>query len=167
MTVRQEGAKGAQAQTATASATDGLLTRDAILRADDTVYEIVPVPEWGGSVRVKSLSGFERDRFEASLVVATRKKGPRAMGSAATGNSAQGGDDELDLSNIRAKMVAATVVDLHGNLVFTEKDVEALGKKSSAALTRVFVVARRLSKFTSDDIEELVGNSDGTPAADT
>jgi len=40
-----------------------LLTRDEILKAEDIQYETVPVPEWapGGTVRVKTLSGEERD----------------------------------------------------------------------------------------------------------
>jgi len=44
-----------------------LLTKDAILAAEDAVFEDVHVSEWGGTVRVKALSGLERDRFEALI----------------------------------------------------------------------------------------------------
>jgi hypothetical protein len=42
--------------------------------------------------------------------------------------------------------------------------VEALGKKSAAALNRVFEVAQRLSGITDDDVEELAKNSVGGPS---
>lgn len=39
----------------------GLLTSaNAILQSDDFRYEEIEVPEWGGSLRLKSLSGTER-----------------------------------------------------------------------------------------------------------
>jgi hypothetical protein len=42
------------------------LTRDAILQAPDLQGEDVAVPEWGGTVRVRGLSGAQRDAYEAS-----------------------------------------------------------------------------------------------------
>jgi len=118
-----------------------LLTREAILQAQDLPYEDVAVPEWGGVVRVRALTGAERDRFEASIVEQRGKGGPR-----------------LNTQNIRAKLVALTVVDEHGNRIFTDDDVEALGRKSAAALNRVFEVAQRLSGLTQADMEELEKN---------
>jgi len=37
-----------------------LLTKELIVATDDTVYDTVSVPEWGGEVGVRSLSGGER-----------------------------------------------------------------------------------------------------------
>ena len=37
------------------------LTAEAITAAQDPAHEDVHVPEWGGWVRVKALSGAERD----------------------------------------------------------------------------------------------------------
>ncbi len=45
----------------------GLLTKDDILGADDLATEDVEVPEWGGCVRVRALTGTERDAFEAAM----------------------------------------------------------------------------------------------------
>ena len=42
-----------------------LLTKDAILQAQDSKLEKLEVPEWGGHVFIKSMSGTERDNFEA------------------------------------------------------------------------------------------------------
>jgi len=43
------------------------LNKEQILRADDLKTEEVDVPEWGGSVRVRVLTGTERDAFESSI----------------------------------------------------------------------------------------------------
>lgn len=114
-----------------------LLSRDAILSANDTPSEIVDVPEWGGSVRVMAMSGTERDKFEASLV---------------------GKGNKPNLDNFRAKLAATCIVDENGERMFAEKDIAALGKKSAAALDRVASAAQRVSGMSQDDVEELAGN---------
>ena len=116
------------------------LTRDAILKAHDLPTEDVEVPEWGGVVRVRGLTGAERDAFEQSIV------------------EQRGKNTRMNLRNIRAKLVALTVVDEEGNRVFSDEDAEALGKKSAAALDRVFAAAQRLSGLRPEDVEELAGN---------
>ena len=122
-----------------------LLSRDDILAADDRPIERVPVPEWGGDVCVRSLSGAERDRWEQRFL----KNAPRAR--PVKGNP---------YDNIRASLCALAICDESGKRLFTsEKDVEALGKKSAAALNRVFDVARRLNGLSDDDVEELAKNS--------
>lgn len=118
-----------------------LLTREQILGVADLGHEDVDVPEWGGSVRVGMLTGMERDAFEQEIVTRQGKK------------------VQMNLANVRAKLVARCVVDEEGQLVFSEKDVTALGRKSALALNRVFAVAQRLNGLTEQDIEELAGNS--------
>ena len=39
----------------------GLLSKEQILAAEDLPHKDVPVPEWKGTVRVRALTGFERD----------------------------------------------------------------------------------------------------------
>lgn len=119
-----------------------LLTRDQILAAEDLPSEIVAVPEWGGSVRVRGLTGAERDRFESSIVEFKGRKVQR-----------------VQLENFRARLVFLTVVDAEGKRLFTSKnDVARLGEKSAAALARVFNKAQELSGITPADIEELTKN---------
>ena len=126
-----------------------LLTKSAILAADDLKTEDVDVPEWGGTVRVCAFSGRERDAFEASLV------------------RGDGKDRKVDLTNMRARLVALTVVDDSGQKVFTQDDVDLLGAKSGAALDRVFSVAQKLNGLSGADVEELTKNSSGAPSADS
>lgn len=116
----------------------GYLTRDQILGVPDIMREDVDVPEWGGTVCVKGLSGTERDAFEASMV---------------------GRNGAMKLDNIRAKLVSLAVVDPDtGESLFSVGDVAILGGKSAAALNRVFGVAQRLAGLTESDIEELEKN---------
>lgn len=114
-----------------------ILTKDQILSANDSKTETVSVPEWGGDVLVSVMSGHARDRLESSIV---------------------GKNGGTNLTNIRAKYVAASLVDEQGNLLFTENDVTALGKKSAAALDRVFSASQRLNHITDDDVEALAKN---------
>lgn len=119
------------------------LTRDAILQATDLTFEDVAVPEWGGVVRVRGLTGTERDAFEASVV------------------ERQGKQSKLNMANIRARLVTLVVVDDDGKRLFSDADVAALGRKSGVALNRVFEVAQRLSGITEADMSELEKNSAG------
>lgn len=117
-----------------------LLTKDQILAAKDLDSEDVEVPEWGGTVRVQGLAGEDRDLFETSIVQRNGKK------------------VETNWKNIRARLVSLSVVDEEGKRIFTEVDVNALGRKSAAALTRVFEVAQRLSGLQAEDVDELAAN---------
>ena len=129
-----------------------LLTKEQILAASDIQSEDVSVPEWGGSVRVKALSGAERDQFETSIFETRGKK------------------VERNLQNMRAKLVSLSIVDEQGNRVFSDADVKALGNKSAAALDRVFGVAMRLSGVSEQDVDGLAGNftpADGESSSST
>ena len=114
-----------------------MLTKESILKADDLPRELVQVPEWGGSVFVRTLRGNERDNFEQSLV---------------------GKKQKMSLENVRARFAVLTVCDESGTRLFTDADAKALGEKSAAALDRCFAVAQRLNGFSSDDVEDLAGN---------
>lgn len=117
-----------------------ILTREAILKAQDLRRELVEVPEWNGAVCVRSMTGTERDRFEASML------------------DLKGMDASMRFENFRARLVAMTVIDDDGKLLFSESDVEALSGKNAAALQRVFAVSQRLSGLNKQDVEELTKN---------
>lgn len=123
--------------------TVSLLNREDILAADDHSQEVVHVPEWGGNVLVGTMGGKDRDAWELMFVEERGKSRPGK------------------LQNIRAALVARTVVDCDGKRLFTDADVEALGEKNANTLNRVFLVARRINRLTDEDIKEQVGNSNG------
>lgn len=123
-----------------------LLSRDEILAVEDRAsIETVEVPEWGGAVQVRPLSGAERDRYEASMVKYRRLPDGRVE------------VESVDTDNLRARLVSLSVIDTEGNRMFHESDVLTLGDKSAAALDRVFSVAQRVSHLTERDVEALKG----------
>ena len=113
-----------------------MLSRDQILGADDLRRERVEVPEWGGHVFVGMMTGTARDAFEASIV----------------------NDGKPDLSNMRAKLAVACMVDEAGRAIFGPGDVTALAAKSATALDRVVKVAQRLNRLGDAELEEMRGN---------
>ncbi len=124
----------------------GYLTRQQILEREDIATVDVEVPEWGGTVRVKAMTGAQRDRLEASTRTAKGKP---------------------DRTHFFARMVAWCCVDEDGQRIFSEPDVLELSKKSSAALMRVAVTVQKLSAIDPDDVEALTGNSEPGPDGDS
>jgi hypothetical protein len=119
-----------------------LLSRENFLSYTGVPSEDVRIPELeDGSgpvyVRVRGLTGKERDRYEESLVVG---KGKNAT---------------VNARNARAKLAVLSCIDDQGNRLFSDADVAWLGEKSAIALERIFDVARRLSGLTDTDVKEL------------
>jgi hypothetical protein len=115
-----------------------LLSKEAILSVEDLPSEDVDVPEWGGTVRIKGLSGRERDRFEAGSIVTDKK-----------------GVTKPNYTNLRARLVALSIVGEDGRRLFSDTDVNLLGAKSASALERVFKAAQKLNGMTDADVEEM------------
>ena len=121
-----------------------ILSKKDILLANDTVIKKVHIPEWGGDVYVRSMSGEQRDQFEA-LIVTNRNS----------------------VENFRAKLASMTVCDEAGNLIFTEADIKELSKKSAAALQRIFIASQKLSRITPNDVVELTEALEENPLEDS
>lgn len=122
------------------------LSRTQILQCDDVQRERVEVPEWGGYVYVRSMTGQERERLEMALVDDL-------------GNPIPGAREQL-----RARLVALTVVDDDNQRLFKTDDVPQLQQKNSAVLDRLFTKAQHLSGITQDDVEALTKNSETAPS---
>ena len=116
-----------------------------ILAADDLPFEDHDVPEWGVKVRVKGLSGTERDAYEAK-VAAMRSDGKGV---------------ELRLQNFRARMVVKSLFDPETDeRIFGDNDASQLGRKSGAVLDRLYDVCHRLSGMDREAQARAEGNSD-------
>lgn len=120
---------------------------DQILAADDIGYEDLPIDEWGGAkIRIRGLTGTERDAYEAKAV--------------AVRNGGQ--DVELRLADFRARLVVKCLYDPEtGERVFADNEVSALGGKSAVVLERLFKVAQRLSGLDAEALPRAEGNSEG------
>lgn len=114
---------------------DGFLSADDILSAEDSRYEVIDVPEWGGSVRIRTMGGYERGALE---VMWQRKNGA--------------------VADFRERFAAICICDAKGERLFRDDQLKALGKKSAPALERVFDAAAKLNRFSTSDVEELAGN---------
>lgn len=114
----------------------GLLSAASILSAEDLPHEDVAVPEWGGVVRIRTMTAGARDDYEQTMLAA---KGQRQR-------------------NVRAQLVALCAVDETGGRLFGPGDIEALGAKSAKALDRLFDAAIRLNGLGASDIEDLEKN---------
>jgi hypothetical protein len=109
-----------------------LLTAEQIRQANDLPFEDVPVPEWGGVVRVRCMSGKARNDYETAL---ERDK----EGSPVIQN------------DVRTILSAASMVDDKGDQLFSAKEVKDLAAKSWTALQRVFEAALRLNGMSSKE----------------
>ena len=108
--------------------------------------EEISIPEWGGRrVRVREMTGAERDKYEADLVLSSGAK-PADV-----------------LVNLRARLAVLTMVDEKGERLFIDADADKLGRQSGAALERVAEVAERLSLLSKKSLEELAENSEPSP----
>ena len=111
-----------------------LLSKDDILNANDLNFEDVEVPEWGGTVRVSTMSGQSRDKMEIAF------------------------SNKATMDNVRARIVSLSVVDEEGKLIFTEADILKLGRKSAKALDRVFMAAQRINAIGDAEVDKLAKN---------
>lgn len=117
---------------------------EKILRSEDLPRKQVIVREWTDpdtgepiTVWVRAITGSERDQLESSLLEDKQANKP---------------------PRYRARLLALTVTDEHGNRIFQEDQVDALGKKSAKALERLINVAQKLNGLGEEDIEELSKN---------
>jgi len=116
--------------------------RKKILESDDLPVEKVEVPEWGGAeIYIRAMNGKERDEFEFSLL---DNKG------------------EISKENFRARLLVQTLcADSKGEYrIFSMDDIEALGKKSAAALDRCLEKTKSLSGISDEDQEKMLKNSE-------
>lgn len=104
--------------------------------------ERLELPELGGFVFVKGMTGGERDEFEKSC----RDPKGRLRG------------------NTRARLAVRTVVNEDGSRVFTDDDIQTVGRIRVDVLQKVFNLAQKLSGISDADVEELGGDSDGPEA---
>jgi hypothetical protein len=107
------------------------LSKAKILAAKDVrLSDPLKVPEWGGEVYVKTLSGLERDAFEESYA-------------------------EQKMKSFRVRFLILTLCDDSGERLFADADTELLGKKSSVVINRLFEKAWSHNALTSEAVESL------------
>jgi hypothetical protein len=109
------------------------ITRDDLLAARPTPRPVT-IPELGGQVWIRPLSGLERDAFEE------HQYQRRRAGSA---------------PNFRGGLVVRTLVTESGERVFADADEEIVGKLDGAVLDRITEAASKASGYTEKDVQAL------------
>lgn len=113
-----------------------LTKTDIASRQDARKWERVDVPEWGGHVNVRVMTGNERDMLEVRFK-----------------------DNRI---GARAFIAAMLCCDDAGEDLFSNVDIPMLEKKSAAALDRIFDVALRLNLMTDSAVADAEKNSGAT-----
>ena len=112
-----------------------MLTRDQILQADDLRHVDVDVPEWGGTIRIRTMTGKERQKYQG-IVADAKGKMP---------------------ADFMETFISLCAIDEKGKALFADGDVKALGEKSAVALNRVFEAALALNGTTDKGVEDIRG----------
>ena len=121
------------------------LDRKAILLADDLPKQEVQIDEWGGTVFVRSLTGRERNIWEEQVGKSNKQHGYLKFDVKA---------------GYLAWFASIVCVDENGNQLFKKEDMEALGNKGAAALSKIWDVGSKLSGLVPEDLETLAENFD-------
>lgn len=128
------------------------LTRDAILAAQDLELLPVEVPEWGGTVYVRRMTGPELDDWQLAgyALVDASPADPYAAGR-----------------NVRARLVLATACSADGLPLFRKEDLPALQQRAGVALGRVYEAARKHNGLAPETLDELEGKAEAAPSGDS
>ena len=134
-----------------------LLSRAQIVAAKDLKHEDVEVPEWGGTVRLRELTGEERDRFEAANINIVTELVDGKEKTVLKRNT----------ENLRARLVAMCMIDGDGNRFFGDDEIADLGRKGAQALQKLFLAAQRLNGIGEPAVKEAEKNSTAAPSGES
>jgi hypothetical protein len=126
-----------------------LLGKKQIETSVDRKWEDVPVPEWGGDVRLMELSSADRGYLEAGQVVANGQNPTLRVES---------------LKTYRERLVAFAMVDENFERLYSNKEIPELGKKSGKVIERLAAKVQELSAMGRHAVKEAEGNSDAAPS---
>ena len=119
------------------------LTAEDILSVDDFVFDEIECPEWGGTIRIRSLSGGQR---------ATIKK------------AIDNGSEDID------EMVCVMgIVDENGRRILEKKHISVLSSKSTKPVSRIAIRILEISGMREPKkaVEDAEKNLDGTESDDS
>jgi len=114
-------------------------TLDELLAQCQQERKTEAVEVFGETFIVREMSASERDAYEQLLY-------------------GQAGDKKAIIRNIRATLVAFSVIDEHGNLRFGEDQIEAIGKLPVSGINAIFNASARLNAMSATDVKELEKN---------
>jgi len=120
------------------------LNRETFLKPIEVPQEKLYVPELEDHIWVKGMTAADRGKFEKTFETPAGTKSKRKM------------------REIRERLIIACVCNEDGTALFTEDDIEAIGRQPITMIERIVVFAQKLSGFSVDEVEAMAKNSDGT-----
>lgn len=130
-----------------------LLTKAEILAHRKPVMQTLDVPEWGGAVCLRRMSGNARDEWDL-FNAANRDPETKRL--------------RQDTKYYRATLVAKHLCDEQGrSLEFSPEEVMALGEDDGTVLDRIYDACFALSALGVTAVEEAAKNSEPAPSADS
>jgi hypothetical protein len=116
------------------------LTKADILAAQDLKRETVDVPEWGGSVLVRELNGREAEQV-AREYMRVREAHPELADA----------DKLPQPEGLRIRVCGMGLCDEEGERLFSDAELDLLGRKHPDVLSRIYPVVMRLSGMWKED----------------
>tara|TARA_Y100000593_G_C4310742_1_gene338218 strand:+ start:2647 stop:3000 length:354 start_codon:yes stop_codon:yes gene_type:complete len=115
------------------------LNKDQILKAIDAKTIEVDVPEWGGTILLRGMTGKARNDYEHWAAQQTQQEVP-------------------DYRGIRERLIISCAVDDAGNALFDSDDLAALSQKSSEVIDRLHAKCQEICGMTSESVEDAEKN---------
>lgn len=127
------------------------VTRQQLDELRDLPEERVDVPEWGGTVVVRTLTGTERDELDIA-----NTKAAEALK-----------DDNAWFASARLRLLCRVLYQTDGTPLFRPGEEAVLGRRHPRAIRRLFAVADRLNAISDRALEERAGKSGAAPGGAT
>jgi len=115
------------------------LSKDAIFAVNDSDAHEVDVPEWGGSILLRTMTGKQRNDYEHWATTQSKAKVP-------------------DYRGIRERLIICCAVTEDGKPLFTEGDLSKLAEKNSEVIDRLHTKCRVICGMDEDAVEDAVKN---------
>lgn len=122
------------------------LTKQQILGANDLKTKAVPVPEWGGDVLIRVMSGIHRAEWDTFVISRRDKEGRIA-----------------NQKQFQVKLLGFCLCDDNGRPLFeSEEELKLLDSKDSNVLDRLYDECADLNLLTPKSREDAAKNSNAT-----
>lgn len=124
------------------------VTKDSILQYRRKPVPLGDIPEWGGPVFVRVMSGTERDTYDAGTY------------------RLENGTVQVNHAGSRARLLVRTLCDERGVRIFCDDDADLLTECDADLLDRCYARALEANGMGAKAVEEAVANfAKGTNAS--
>lgn len=119
------------------------LTRDQILSNKSFRSKTIQIDEWGGEVRLKAISGAEREALEDAVYERIGDKLQVKKGA-----------------SLLTALLLRSMCDDDGNRLFQDGDIEFIRGIDSVTLNKLFKVAADVNGLSGEEEREIEKNSE-------